>query len=235
MLVAGVDGTKAGWVTVLWDGQASRAFPLSTLAEIFEIAPDVEAIAIDMPIGFLDAAERGGRTCERQARALMPGRGSSVFNSPVRAALEAGDYAMASALNAASSALQLGLSKQSFALFPKLREVEQFIQGVGQDLAFEVHPELSFTHLAKQGPNETRLESKHSLTGLMQRIELLSEEGMDPRPLLANRRALKAGDDDILDAVVAAWTAWRRARGEAQRFPEDPPKDSLGLLMEIWA
>ena len=128
MLVAGVDGTKAGWVAVLWDGQASRAFPLSTLAEVLDIAPDLAAIAIDMPIGFLDAAERGGRACERHARALMPGRGSSVFNSPIRAALEAGDYTMASALNAASSVHELGLSKQSFALFPKLREVDWFIR-----------------------------------------------------------------------------------------------------------
>ena len=234
MIVSGVDGTRAGWVVVLWDGHTLEASHLSTLGQIFEIAPDVAAIAIDMPIGFLDAAERGGRACERQARKLMPLQGSSVFNSPVRAALGAEDYQTASALNVASSPLLIGLSKQSFALFPKIREVDQFICEVGQGLAFEVHPELSFKHLAIQLGGE-RLESKHCIAGLMSRIDLLSSEGMDPRPLLANRRSLKAGDHDILDAAVAAWTAWRRAHGKAHRFPDDPPRDGQGLLMEMWA
>jgi predicted RNase H-like nuclease len=42
-----------------------------------------------------------------------------------------------------------------------------------------------------------------------------------------------AKPDDVLDAIVAAWTAKRAAEGRAERLPPDPPIDQRGLRMEI--
>ena len=39
--------------------------------------------------------------------------------------------------------------------------------------------------------------------------------------------------DDVLDAIVAAWTASRVVTGIAVRLPIDPERDESGLRMEI--
>lgn len=124
MRVAGIDGTKSGWVVAtLVDGRL-EAFATTTMVAALAALSDAAAVAIDMPIGFPDRALPGGRQCERDARALLGRRASSVFNSPCRDALGAEDYAAASSINRASSPFGLGLSKQSHAIFPKMKEVD---------------------------------------------------------------------------------------------------------------
>ncbi len=44
----------------------------------------------------------------------------------------------------------------------------------------------------------------------------------------------KVGEDDILDACAACWTAARILRDNAIRIPKRPPRDKRGLVMEIW-
>jgi predicted RNase H-like nuclease len=232
---AGVDGTRYGWVVVVTRSEGLDTFAARRLDEVLERTADCAAVAVDMPIGLLEAAERGGRECERLARAEMPGRASSVFNSPCRAALEADDTPTASSLNRASSAHGIGLSAQSVALFPKLREVDGVLTPEIQHRVFEVHPELCFTALAKAACFDRMLRPKSSFIGLLQRVELLKGAGLDVMPLLERSTELKAKEDDVLDAAVAAWTATRRVSGEAQRYPTAPPKDRRGLFMEMWA
>ena len=41
--------------------------------------------------------------------------------------------------------------------------------------------------------------------------------------------------DDILDAAIAAWTARRVARDEAQPMPDPPQVFSDGIQSAIWA
>ena len=89
MKVAGIDGTKAGWVVVVRDEHGLAGFEARSIYDVFLGLADAAFVAIDMPIGFLDAAAKGGRACEQLARAAMPGRASCVFSSPVRAALVA--------------------------------------------------------------------------------------------------------------------------------------------------
>ncbi len=45
--------------------------------------------------------------------------------------------------------------------------------------------------------------------------------------------ARPAQPDDLLDAIVAVWTARRVAEGVAERLPPDPLVDRRGLRMEI--
>ena len=109
-IVAGLDGTKAGWVAVTWSGPGTLASARSVvdLGEFITHEAPAGPIAIDIPIGLLEAAERGGRECDRLVRrALGQPRGSSVFPAPVRGVLAAQSHAEASAINRASSPLDI--------------------------------------------------------------------------------------------------------------------------------
>lgn len=76
-------------------------------------AGSVDLVGIDMPIGLLDGDEP--RHAEALARRrLPPGRKSSVFPTPMRAACEATTWAEANALNKA--ACGRGLSHQGLGL-----------------------------------------------------------------------------------------------------------------------
>ena len=70
----------------------------SSLAAIADAPQRPKIIAIDMPMGFLEQAEPGGRACEREARKLLKGKASSVFAVPVRAVLASPTYADALAV-----------------------------------------------------------------------------------------------------------------------------------------
>ncbi|MBX9576034.1 MAG: DUF429 domain-containing protein [Caulobacteraceae bacterium] len=232
--VAGIDGTKAGWVVVQIVGQDFAIWSAPDIvAALGRLGPNT-LVAIDMPIGFPDEARRGGRDCEKLARAAMPGRGSSVFGSPCRAALGAADYEEACLVNRASSLDGLALSKQAHALFPKMREIDSAITPELQARVFEVHPELCFATLAASMGTTIR-HSKKDPEGFTERWALLVAAGFPVDDLLAVRKHVKAQADDVLDAAVSAWTAVRRAQGSALRHPEVPPRDSRGLLMEMWA
>jgi predicted RNase H-like nuclease len=232
--VAGIDGTKRGWVAVVLEADRIEAFGVGTIAEALDRLADAKAVAIDMPIGFATSAEAGGRLCEKAARAMLGrGRTSSVFSSPCRAALEAADYPAASAANRDSSPHRRGLSKQSHALFPMMREIDEVMHPSLQDRVFEVHPEVSFTELARLN-GQTIEGGKKSFLGANQRVRLLKDAGISITPLLAQAKMLGASADDIIDAAVAAWTAQRRVSGLACRVPEFPNTDANGLRMEIW-
>lgn len=234
MLVAGLDGTKKGWVCVTFDGAEAEAFGAGSFEEALSLLAAAVFVAVDMPIGFREQAIPGGRECERRARAMMPGRTSSVFSSPCRAALEhVDDYRRASEANRSSAPDGVGLSKQSHAIFRKMRELDAILTPELQSRVFEVHPEASFTELAAQSSAVIRASKKTS-AGAAQRLALLDGAGLRVAPLVEQRRLYGAGADDVLDAAVAAWTAFRRAHGAAFCLPEQPPLDARGLRMEIW-
>lgn len=129
--VAGVDGCKGGWFVVLRDLKSGHTCHrlVCTFAEVVTLPERPKVIAVDIPIGLLDEAVRGGRDCDRQARALLkPPRASSVFSPPVRAALSCKTFRRAGEVNRGSDAGRCdgpGVTKQSFALFTKLREVDK--------------------------------------------------------------------------------------------------------------
>jgi predicted RNase H-like nuclease len=114
------------------------------------------------------------------------------------------------------------LSAQSFALGRKILEVEACLE----DRVFEVHPEVSFAALASRQLRH----SKRSWNGQMERRRLLTAAGIElPEELTAGHAAA----DDVLDAAIAAWSAVRKARGEALTLPSDPPVQD-GRPVAIW-
>lgn len=231
--VMGLDGCRGGWAAVMVDLNGLEA-PQSALFETFDAALGwgAQVHAVDMPIGFEDQRSgAGGRVCEREARTRLGARRSSVFASPLRPALAATSHDQASALNRAAGGP--GLSRQSFNLFPKMREIDALMTpDLARGVVFESHPELVFAVLS--GAPATH--KKSTPEGREARLALLAAEGLprdlfDPHPF----RRTQCAPDDLVDAGLCALTAIRIAEGRALCLPEDPPTDARGLVMAIHA
>ncbi|MBL8673934.1 MAG: DUF429 domain-containing protein [Rhodospirillales bacterium] len=242
MWVAGVDGCRAGWIAVFRDlDRGGWSFRFAAALEAILHAPECPAIvAVDMPMGFADVAERGGRHGEREARALLAGKSSSVFATPCRAALACDDYRDALAGNRASGPHGVGLSKQAFNLFPKMREVDALVRGSKDARARlrEAHPELAFARMNNGAPV---LAGKRTAEGARRRATLLARQGYSGATARweafrrdAGLRRADAALDDALDAAAVCRTAELIHAGDATRLPADIRRDSHGIEMAIW-
>jgi predicted RNase H-like nuclease len=231
MHVVGVNGCPGGWFAITWDVAAGTLIPAvhQSFTDLLGVYPDAAAIAVDIPI---DLAADGPRECDRAARkALGSPRSSSVFPPPHPAVLGALTYG--DALELARAVTGKGISKQSFAIYAKVAEVNRALTPNDQRRVVEVHPELSFWALAGGRP---MLHSKRQDTGYNERAELLAANLHNvyiPTRSEARQLARPAKPDDVLDSIVAAWTAHRLATGHARRLPPNPPTDANGLRMEM--
>ena len=218
MKVVGADGCRGGWVLADRDG-----------AEVVDRLDDIVAdatvvvVGVDMPIGL---PREWGREADREARQLLgrPGA-SSVFPTPPRSLLTATTYATAN--QRSKSELGRGLTRQTYHLFERIREVDRLVTAlagaVPGDRLVEIHPECSFRVMAG-----ARLPSKHTADGIERRRGLLL-----PRfgPVV-DARPRGAAADDVLDAYAVLWSAERFARGEHLTLG-DGSVDELGLPMRI--
>jgi pyridoxal kinase len=231
--VLGLDGCKAGWIGVWYDihGHASPRHQLfSSLSEVADAEISPEIIAIDMPVGFPELSEHGGRICEREARALLGRKSSSVFSSPSRKALAANTYQEACELNSLEGGPRL--SKQSYMLFPKMREVDALKKSEMGSIVFETHPEVALA-IFERAPI---LEAKKAVEGRAARLTALRKLGfpiglIDPHTYPNS----KVAPDDLVDAAICAVTAQRIANGQHVTLPTHPPVDSDGIEMAIHA
>ena len=238
--VGGVDGCPGGWLLVHHpqnNPQRAEWQIFETFAELFKTTATFLAVAIDIPIGLPKIATKGGRTADRQARAVLGARQSSVFSVPARTVLSCTDYRDACARSLRHSDPPRKVSKQIFHLFPKIREVDAAMSPNDQRRIVECHPEVAFWALnAKHALSQPKkVKSKPHEPGLDQRRRLLLSTGFDPEFLAGPtiRRRL-AGPDDFLDACAASWTANRLASGMAERFPAETQEiDDTGLAMQI--
>lgn len=230
----GVDGCRAGWVAagIRADGEVKVDVYPSIGALCEQLGSD-DRLLIDIPIGFA-ADEDGTRACDRQARKLLGGRrASSVFPCPTREALRADTYADACDVNEEHTGKRL--SRQAWAIAPKIREVDTFlrINDHARGRMREVHPEVLFWALKGSRPMQHR---KGGWAGCEERLFVLRRFVPNLRDVL--REAVdrhvqtRVGPDDILDAIVAAVTG--HFGGDAlQTIPEDPPVDAFGLATEM--
>lgn len=237
--VAGIDGIKGGWVVVLKRRREVVVKSATTFAQALGLCDGVAVIGVDMPIGLPATAARGGRACDREARKVLgPKKGPCVFPTPCRQALLAECFHEANEISRASSQANIGISKQSFAIFGKLREVDDELVPALQQRVREVHPELSFTALRDQFARHEKslafLAPKKKLKGREQREQLLQLGGFDDlTSLIATGKAVGAAPDDTLDACAAACTAELIVQGRERTLPSAPPVDGMGLRMEI--
>lgn len=246
-LVAGVDGCPGGWLVVvrpLDDAGAAVAMIVPAFAEViaglegqgpWPLPGRLASIAVDIPIGLPRIGTIGGRAADREARAGLGGRQSAVFAVPARAAVMETEYGRACDVAFAHSDPPRKVSKQTFFLFPKIREVDGLLTPELQARVVECHPEVAFWGIngCRALDEPKKVKSRPHPPGLALRRRLLAGEGYGEALLTTVLPASKAGADDLLDAVACSWTAARLARGEVQRFPERADVDARGLRMEI--
>lgn len=231
--VAGVDGCKAGWIAVFLPVEGPGTPEVVVAPRFAELLDDPRLpaiLAVDMPIGLPDHIGPNGRGPEKAVRLNLGKRKSSVFSVPSRGAVAANEYREACRVAASTSSASKMVSKQAFALFPKIREIDAEMQPEREARIFEVHPELAFWRL--NGNAAMRLP-KANPAGLDERRALLVRHGYADDFLLARHRG--AGADDLLDAAACALIARRILAGDAVSFPREPERDSKGLRMAIWA
>ncbi len=192
-------------MVTLEDGKAAD---VEVVRAIGQIPDDADAEAVDMPIGLVDEPIR---EADQAAREALPGRASSVFNAPPRCVIDAVarapdgevlDHATASAL--ARERTGKGLSRQSWALVPKIVELDGAVRAGRQLL--EVHPELAFAAVAGEV-----LPRKRSWAGVAARWRVLADLSID---LPTRFEGDGCAPDDVLDAAICAWVADGAALGE---------------------
>jgi predicted RNase H-like nuclease len=202
MAVLGVDGWRGTWVGALLDGRAVTLLALPDVAAVLAV-PDVELVAIDMPIGL---SEDGVRACDVEARGRLGRSGSSVFPTPVRAVLVTDDYAEARALSRAATSPPRAPSAQAFQLVRAIRQLDDALGDPPTDRVVEVHPELSFRAL-----DPAVRDRKGTARGTVQRMRALRAV-MDLEGALGDA-PVGVPVVDALDACAAAWSARRLADG----------------------
>jgi predicted RNase H-like nuclease len=223
LIVAGADGCPTGWVVCRRNDDG--AFDIKVVKALADACEGLSILAVDMPIGLCDTP-RPGRACEAEARALLPGKASSVFPTPCRPALACLTHAEA---NATSKALGSGLNQQTFHLFPKLREVDDLLRAnhALRHVVYEAHPELAF---ARMNGGRPVLSKKRKPEGRQERLDLLARHGFK----CPVDRLPGAARDDILDAMAVCRTATLIASGKATRLGPLEARDRHGLAMNIW-
>ena len=229
----GVDGCRKGWFyfALVPEGEPEWGI-VEKMADLVAEADDSDRIFIDIPIGLPNGGE--GRLCDTEARRkLAPHRTSSVFPVPVRSALTAETYEEASERNRKASGKKL--SKQTYAIMPKIREVDSLLRSSAKArrVVREVHPEICFWALAGGSPMR---HNKKTGRGFSERIAVLERfhpsAGKRFDEIRTKYRSGDLADDDILDAMALAITASAN-RGALRTLPEVPVEDSCGLPMEM--
>jgi predicted RNase H-like nuclease len=129
------------------------------------------------------------------------------------------------AVNLARRLTGKGISRQSYALGPKIREAAAAT--TADSRLVEVHPEVSFAALA----GAPLKWSKKTWNGVMERRRRLVGAGIVIPDALA-AYAGSAPPDDVLDAAAAAWTARRVAQGTAKVLPAGAPvtRGQVGVI-----
>jgi predicted RNase H-like nuclease len=225
MKAMGIDACgKRGWVGILLiDGTYGGSMVEFRLDALIARVADCDAIAVDMPLGL---AESDWRAADLHAREFLgPARRNSVFLTPPRAVWDEPDYAAAS--DRCRSILGKGISRQAYALGPKLREART-CWIADPERIHEVHPEVSFQALAGGDPLPY---AKKSWRGQALRRSLLAAAGVLLPEALGEADSVPP--DDILDAAAAAWSALRIATGSECCLPAVPEQDIDGRTVAI--
>ena len=230
--ISGVDGCKGGWLAFHFDGKYWSENLFRNINELYSES-DSELILIDIPIG-LRETESSERLCDLESRKILNKRKSSIFPAPSRLAIHCNRYREASQKNEEATGRKL--SQQSFGIIPKIREVDVFIQSKEYDARRkrirEVHPEICFWGLNRS--SEMNYKKKDTL-GKCERIQLLGSYIKDVEKIFDKTRTRykkkQVADDDILDALVCAATAFFNS--SLSTFPLVPEKDTKGIAMEI--
>ncbi|WP_158513462.1 DUF429 domain-containing protein [Dehalogenimonas formicexedens] len=227
----GVDVSKGRWLAVqLFDDASWDVDLFPTFTELWESYQEAKWILVDIPIGLID--EGAQRACDTMARSLLGDRQFSVFQVPCRAALMANSWEEACEINSSKTGRRM--SKQTYAIMPRIREVDEFLQAKTQarEIILEIHPELCFWGLNNSTPMK---HNKKTEFGFKERSEILKRHYPKADDIITCALAQpgwKIAKDDIIDALVGAITGLT-SQGRLSTIPEAPASDSTGLPMQM--
>lgn len=234
----GVDGCPAGWFSVGLDRFGGYEVEVFTSFEgLLAHYSSARLVLVDIPIGLPEGPDR--RECDRQARKLLGRRGSSVFPAPTRqtaeqAAAAPKDYRAALATERRYAGK--GISRQAFAISPKIAEVDAMLRSRdtgATPVVREVHPEVCFWRLNDERPmkfTKKKPAGRAERLGVLRKEDSRSEEIYEQACSSFLRKVV--GRDDVLDALVAVLVARERV-DRLRTIPEIPPRDARGLPMEM--
>jgi predicted RNase H-like nuclease len=229
----GVDWSSGSWLAVVFGREGfDHAAVYEEIGRLWSSYEETAArVFVDMPVGLVEDGD-AVRECDRLARATLGSRRSSVFVPPVREATRKRRYPAAKRVNERRA--DRSISKQAFAISDGIAAVDELLQNVPEArTAFrESHPEVCFRAFA----GEPLEYSKQTAGGYAERMRTLAAFDVDAAPTVQRVAAATGGErvavDDVLDAVVLAYTA-RPGPGDLRTLPPDPPTDSEGLPMEM--
>jgi len=232
-LSLGVDWSSGYWFAVAFGPEGfDHAGTFEEIGDLWHAYEERAArVFVDIPIGLIEEGE-AGRRCDELAREVLGPRSASVFTPPVREATRKRRYPAAQRVNERKAGR--GLSKQAFAISDGIAAVDELLRNVPEARAalVESHPEVCFRALS----GEPLEHSKKTAGGYAERMRTLAAFDPDAAPVVqAAAEAAGGADvavDDVLDAVVLAYTA-RPGPGELYSLPPDPPTDAKGLPMRI--
>jgi predicted RNase H-like nuclease len=227
VVLAGLDGTKAGWIAALRDGPSGkvRIEAVDAFLPWARQLPRDSVVGIDIPMGLEAKTLPGGRSCERATRALLGrGKSSSIFSTPSRRAVYAETWEEACRIVQSELPERQGISRQAWNIFAKVREIDVArSKRLPIDLR-EAHPEVAFLTL---NGGKAVLASKKSEAGRLARIGLLKKAGLFVTPFL-QQRPPGCAVDDLIDSFACLWVAGRIYSGDAVGYGDAP-------LTQIWA
>jgi predicted RNase H-like nuclease len=222
-IVAGVTPCGPSWLVAAAKLQGTIFAPedpqlISSFVDVLDQRPSFSVIALNAPVGYLDQSAAGGRTCDREARALLGAkRGSSIQSAPVRAPSNDLEF------------LPDHLDAISKTLLPRYREVSSEMAPFRQRTVYEVHSDMTFFQMNEGKPMEF---SKQTEKGIAERRELLEVRFPGSNRILSAELP-GASLAHLLDVAAFVWTARRIFNRAAVRIPQDPEWDEQGLRMEI--
>jgi predicted RNase H-like nuclease len=217
--IIGLDSCPYGWIASHINRSGSIEFNIiKNLSEILNLKEDISHIAIDMPVMLLNQE----RTVDGKARRLLGKRSSTIFNAPVEDALNAAQYHEASLINFNLTGKKI--SKQSFNLFNKIKQVREFKDQNPKIKIYESHPELAFMALNKK---KVILASKKTAQGKKLRLFLLNEiyKQFNYKKIRNQFKKTVVNDDDILDALVVMYVGIKIYNNEAYVIVDDNNKE----------
>jgi len=230
-IYVGIDSCRKGWCyTSSTDRSGCETGVVPDIASIWRNFDKAALILIDIPIGLPSITHR---TCDIRARKYLgPGKTSSVFPPPCREALYAKTYEEACEIN--HRILNKMISRQAWAIAPKIREVDEFLKShpEAKKKIRETHPEVCFRALGAT----PLIHSKKSKQGFSERLAVLCrylpEAEKTINDALSRFRRKDVKPDDMLDSMAAAVTA-KFENSRLGTLPDNPETDSTGLPMEI--
>jgi predicted RNase H-like nuclease len=221
--VAGVTPCRGGWLVAASKLQGTIFAPedparIETFVDVVDMRPSYSIIALNAPVGGLERAQAGGRTCDREARALLGRRAAAVKSAPVHVETQEGTDLLTDHIDAISRTL-----------LPRYQEAAREMAPFRQRTIYEVNAELSFYQLNGEAPMQW---GKHSEKGIEERRAVL--EAKIPGALrIIDAEVPGATPSHLLDVAAILWTARRIFAHAAVRIPTDPEWDEQGLRMEI--